>query len=74
MWKSCEADPPDYYRKVILIYRMNTGLQASTAMRVQGGQNEGHWKLRSWPKGWFIPLIWAEVPPINEIRYEDTRI
>jgi len=68
MWKSCKADPPDYGREVVLIYRVNEGLRASMAIVVEG------WKLRPRAEAWFIPLMWAEMPSNNDIWYEDTRI
>ena len=74
MWKSCKADPPDYGREVVLIYRVNEGLKASTAIKVKPGESEEGWKLRPWSEAWFIPLMWAEMPSNNEIWHEDTRI
>ena len=74
MWRSCKAEPPDYYREVVLVYRVNAGLKACMAIRMKPGESEEGWRLRSWSEAPFIPLIWAEMPPINEIRYEDERI
>ena len=74
MWKSCKADPPDYYRTVVLIYRMNEGLRVGMAIKMEPGESGAGWKLDPPTETWFTPLMWAEIPSNNAIWYEDTRI
>ena len=74
MWRSCKMDPPDYDRDVVLIYETNAGWRASVARKVRPGESEEGWKLNPLPEAWFIPLMWAEMPLFNNLRYEKERI
>jgi len=74
MWRSCKMDPPDYDRSVVLIYETNRGWRACLARKVRPGESEEGWRLDSWTEMSFIPLMWAEIPLFNDLRYEKERI